>query len=332
MDAAAALEDGEETEESALSGLHAKVFIVERGWNASVTVGSGNATRPALLTGANVELFATLAGRRSQVGKVADLLGENGFGRMTRPFVREELPADDNARSADAQLEDARREISRGGLRLRCERAEAGDGAAPLWRLWLVPPRSLDLAGVGAISVWAITRGEGHAHELLTLLRQGQAADLGLMPLVDLTRFLAFRLTDGEEDVSLLFSAGFEVDGLPSERQAAILRWVIDSKDAFLRYLRLLLAEVGDPFSLALVAQNGVGGGARRGGKDDAPILEEMVRAFCRGSYPMLAIERLMARLGIPEAGDADPVPEEFRALWSTFRIALEAQGFFRGE
>jgi hypothetical protein len=321
----AVAEDGAEIEESDLSGLHAKVLIAERGWDASVTVGSGNATRPALLSGANVEIFATLTGRRSQIGKVADLLGEDGFGRMTRPFVRGELPLlDDEKRAAKARLENARREICRRGLRLRCERAEVRDGDAPLWRLWLVPSEALGLAGVGQLGVWPITLGEGHARDVLAPLRQGQPTDLGLMPVVDLTRFLAFQLTDGEEDVSLLFSAGFVVCGLPAERNAAILRWVIDSKEKFLRYIRMLLAEIGDPFSFALAAQIANGEGERRGAKDDAPIIEEMVRALCRGGYPMLAIERLMARLGEAEAGEPDPVPAEFRALWNTFRVALD--------
>jgi hypothetical protein len=53
------------------------------------------------------------------------------------------------------------------------------------------------------------------------------------MPLVDLTRFLACHLTDETEDVSILFSTGLMMEGLPAERHAAILRWVIDSKDAF---------------------------------------------------------------------------------------------------
>ncbi len=48
----AATEDGEEEDAAALQGLHAKAFIAERGWDTAITVGSGNATRPALLTGA----------------------------------------------------------------------------------------------------------------------------------------------------------------------------------------------------------------------------------------------------------------------------------------
>jgi hypothetical protein len=75
---------------TALQGLHAKAFIAERGWDTAITVGSGNATRPALLTGSNVEIFTTLTGKRSRVGSVEEILGDKGFGRLTRPFVRDE--------------------------------------------------------------------------------------------------------------------------------------------------------------------------------------------------------------------------------------------------
>jgi hypothetical protein len=146
------------------------------------------------------------------------------------------------------------------------------------------------------------------------------------MPLVDLTRFLACHLTDEKEDVSILFSTGLMMDGLPAERHGAILRWMIDSKDAFFRYLRLLLSESGDPFAAALVAQAGSGQGAWRAASDDAPILEEMVRAFCRGGDQLRAIERLIARLETSDGADTDPIPAEFRALWNTFRIALATE------
>lgn len=327
LDEMATTEDGEEEDATALQGLHAKAFIAERGWDTAITIGSGNATRPALLTGKNVEIFATLTGKRSRVGSIEEILGEKGFGRLTRPFVRNEMSAADAAQlAAEARLELARREICRTGLKLRCERCEPTDEGASTWRVWLVPPEQMPLAGIGALRVWPITRGEGHAHSVLELLRQGQPADLGTMPLVDLTRFLACHLTDEKENLSILFSTGLMMDGLPAERHAAILRWVIDSKDAFFRYLRLLLSELGDPFAAALAAQDGSGQAAWRSASDDAPILEEMVRAFCRGGDQLRAIERLIARLETGDGVDTDPIPAEFRALWNTFRIALATQ------
>jgi hypothetical protein len=332
LDEMAATEDGEELEPTALQGLHAKAYIAERGWDTTITVGSGNATQPAFLSGRNVELFATLTGKRSRVGSVEEILGEKGFGRLTRPFVPDELAAADSVRlAAEARLDAARRELCRSGLKLRCEREPSGDDGHTLWRVWLTPPATLALTGIGALRVWPITRGEGHAQDALEGLRLGRPIDLGAMPLLDLTQFLACHVSDQDSEFSILFSTGFILEGLPSERHAAILRWVIDSKDAFFRYLRLLLSELGDPFAAALAAQAGSGSGAWGTGDDDAPLLEEMVRAFCRGGDQLHAIERLITRLEVNAEGETDPVPPEFRALWETFRIALAAREHARG-
>jgi len=323
----AATEDGEEIDAGALQGLHAKAFIAETGWDTAITVGSGNATVPALLSGSNVEVFATLTGKRSRVGSVDEILGDKGFGRLTRPFAPDETPLPDAAlRAAEARLDAARREICRHGLKLHCERIQAANDAAPLWRVSLIPSAPVALLGIGSLRVWPITRGEGHSQDALEKLRLGETVDLGAMPLIDLTRFLAFNLADKDSNVPLLFSTGLLVDGLPSERHAAILRSVIDSKDKFFRYLRFLLSDLGDPFAAVLVVQGGSGPGGWRMAVDDAPILEEMVRAFCRGGDQLHAIERLIARLQPEDLTEEGPVPAEFWSLWETFRAALKAQ------
>lgn len=327
LDEMAATEDGEEPDGATLHGLHAKAFVAETGWHTAITLGSGNATRPALLSGRNVELFATLTGKRSRVGSVEEILGDAGFGRLTRPFVPDELAAADaEQRAAEAHLEAARRDLCRRGLKLRCERAEPADDGSALWRVWLLTPVPLPLTGIGALRVWPITRGEAHGRDALEALRLGHPVDLGAMPLVDLTRFLACHLTDVGGGFAALFSTGLEMEGLPAERHAAILCWVIDSREAFLRYLRLLLSELGDPFAAALAAHAGTGRGAWHDAADDMPLLEEMVRAFCRGGDQLQAIERLITRLEAARAHEADPIPAAFRTLWNTFRVALTAQ------
>jgi hypothetical protein len=124
------------------------------------------------------------------------------------------------------------------------------------WCVWLRPANSLLHAGIGALSVWPITRGENHGQDALDDLRQGRPVDLGIRPLIDLTRFLACRLSDATRTASALFSIGLVIEGLPVNRHAAILRSIINSRDAFFRYLRLLLSELGDPFGAAFAAQN----------------------------------------------------------------------------
>ena len=330
LDDMAASEDGEEVEPESLQGLHAKAFIQEVGWDTVLTVGSGNATQAALANRQvvnNVEVFATLTGKASKVGSVENILGAQGFGRLLCPFVAGEVSADAVAvKAAERRLEDGRRAICKAGLVLRCERAPAVDGDAAGWRVWLTVARPLVLVSVASAFVWPITRGEGHRCDVLAALAAGDDLDLGVMPLADLTRFIAFQITDTASEARLLFSVGLPMDGVPAERPSAIFRSIITNRDAFFRYLRLLLSELGDPFAAALAAQVGAGEGTwGRGGGDDLPLLEDLVRALCAGDGRLTAVERLITRLAA-EDSSTDPVPAEFRSLWDAFRAAMPVE------
>ncbi len=59
------------SEDFPLVGLHAKVYVVDEGWNASVFTGSANATHAAF--SANVEFLTQLRGKRSVCGVEAVL-------------------------------------------------------------------------------------------------------------------------------------------------------------------------------------------------------------------------------------------------------------------
>ncbi|MEQ1713461.1 MAG: phospholipase D family protein, partial [Hyphomicrobium sp.] len=180
LDEMAVTEDGEEVSASELQGLHAKAFIAEIGWDTILTIGSGNATRPALISGNNVELFASLQGKRSRVGSIEQIMGSKGFGRLTRAFVASELdPVDPAVVTAEALLDDARRALCRGALRLRCERLEREDAGEHPWRVLLTPSGPVSLKGIGSLSAWPITRGDGHACEVLSGLQAGESVDLG---------------------------------------------------------------------------------------------------------------------------------------------------------
>jgi hypothetical protein len=258
------------------------------------------------------------------LGDVADdILGAQGFGRLLRPLEASDAAAlSAEAKAAERRLEDARRILCKASLALRCERAAAEGEDAGGWRVWLTRAKPLILPNLAAAYVWPITRGEGHRRDVLAALTSGESVDLGVMPLADLTRFVAFQLSDTESEARILFSLGLPMDGVPGERHAAIFRSIITNRDAFFRYLRLLLSEWGDPFAAALAAQSGAEGAWGRGGGDDVPLLEDMVRALCSGDGRLNAVERLISRLSADDS-DADPVPVEFRALWDAFRTAM---------
>ena len=293
MDEFAETEDGEDDDsddEAAhpLGGLHAKVFVQENGWDTSITIGSGNATRPALLTGRNVEVFASLTGKRSQVGSISDIFGPDGFGRVLRAFRPAEIPQRDTGqRAAEQRIENARRELVNAGLALCCTAQKDEEGGQALWKVILQPGQSVPLDGLGSATCWPITLGEPHAHDVLTALRGGDSIEIGTMPLIDVTRFVAFRLADATYDeTTALFALGLRISGLPTTRHQAVLRWVLDSREAFLRYLRLLLADAGDPLSAQFAAGSAKGGGSWHTAADDEPILEDMVPSAVAWSRP----------------------------------------------
>jgi hypothetical protein len=327
LDDMAASEDGEENAPESLQGLHAKAFIQEIGWDTVLTVGSGNATQAALADRRvvnNVEVFATLTGKSSKVGSVENILGAQGFGRLLCPFVVGEVYADAAVvKAAERRLEDVRRLICKAGLALRCERAPAKGEDAGGWQVWLICGKQLTLDCLASAFVWPITRGEGHRRDVMSALAAGNDVDFGVMHLADLTRFIAFQLTDAKSDTRLLFSVGLPMEGIPAERHAAIFRSIITNRDAFFRYLRLLLSELGDPFAVALAAHSGTTEGEwGRGGEDDIPLLEDLVRALCAGDDRLTIVERLITRLAAEDA-EVDPVPAEFRALWQAFRSVM---------
>ena len=220
MDEFAETEDGEgddSDDEAAhpLGGLHAKVFVQENGWDTAITIGSGNATRPALLTGRNVEVFATLTGKRSRVGSISDIFGPDGFGRVLRAFRPAEIPQRDaGPRAAEQRIERARRELVNAGLALSCTARKDEEGGQGLWKVILQPGQSTPLDGLGSATCWPITLGEAHAHDVLMALRDGDSIEIGTMPLIDVTRFVAFRLTDAtHEETTALFALGLRING-----------------------------------------------------------------------------------------------------------------------
>ncbi|MFP3542736.1 phospholipase D family protein [Rhizobium sp. SIMBA_035] len=329
LDEMAETEDGEEPYRNEQQGLHAKIFIQEDGRDVRLTLGSGNATNSALLPGgratSNVEVFATLHGLRRHLGGIDEILGETGFGRMTRTYQPDEVePPDPADVSADQNLLQARRALARGALSLRCE-AKEEDGAKR-WKLWLVPPKGgLRLDKLGRVRAWPITLGEGHARDALAGIRSGSPIDLGTTALVDLTSFIAIEITDQATRRTELFSTGMTVEGMPEERDLAILNHVIDSRQKFMAYLRLLLASYIDQ-PLPPLGQNGKGKGFWGSGAADAPLFEDLVRALCAGDGRLATVDRLIRRLSPKtDAVAEDRVPAEFKELWQVFRTVMEA-------
>ena len=321
-------EENADSQDQALSGLHAKAYIQEFFYDTWVTVGSGNATSPALLSGRNVEVFATLIGKRSRVGGIDDILGLDCFGQLLEPYRRSPVPdVDPEQHAADGRIDSAFKELVGTDLKVRCERHTADGSSEALWRLVCHVDRALDLDGMDSVKVWPITRSEQNGVHALECLRRADPLEIAMLPLADITRFFALHLRDASGKAERLFTLGFELDGLPANRAESVVRSLVENREAFLRYLRLLLADPSDPYSAQIAARSA---DTPNHGKSwaellyDEAVLEDMVRALVKGRDRLAAIRRLMKRLEGLEADGIATVPAEFLQMWDSFSKALD--------
>lgn len=307
LDENAETEDGEETPKRDSVGLHAKAFLVRAGWYVHLYVGSANASDAALLRGNNVEVLAELVGRRSRVGPVESLLEPTDLMGVLTDYVMGEAPSAPSEEEirAEAALDLAHRALVAAALRIRCAAADSD-----AWTLTLAPvPPLPPVEG----TVWPLSVKEAAAVPLI-----GESP-LGTFATADVTGLVAFRLTSAGR--ARAFALNVPVDGLPPDRDAAVLRRVIRNREGFLRYLRLLLGHfAGDEGG----AGDGAGAGSwwvATGGGGDA-LLEDLVRAFARDRSRLADVRRLVDRVR-REDGD-EIVPADFLALWDVFVAALE--------
>jgi hypothetical protein len=316
---AAEADDGEDTAERAPTmGLHAKVYIAERGLNTHIYVGSANATTAALVAARNVELVAELIGRTERVGGVDTLLAPGGLRDLLTEYGRpEEPPAEDPARvAAEELLERVWRSLRDGGIVVTCARQ------TDTWSLHLRASGALPLHGAIAVHVWPVTLLRDRSRSALPFA-EGAEVVFPDVALESLTSLFAFEIVAEVADLRRRFVLNLPIEGLPvEERDSAVIRQIVRNRESFLRYLLLLLG------GLELEGSAGVGGTGFVGGRwgtgfDDLPLLEEMTRAFCREPHRLGWVRDLMRRLQNGE-NIGEIVPDEFRDLWATFERALE--------
>ncbi|MGC9418968.1 MAG: phospholipase D family protein [Rhodovulum sp.] len=325
LDELAETEDGEETPEEQdrrvpSRGLHAKAFITERHSSTEITIGSGNATGPALIGGENVEVFATLSGYSRHLGTMEDQLAPERLGRYLRdftPFTPPDLSAETDG---NRRLDAVRQALTRASLRLQCQE-EDGMRIA----LSISADDEVRLPEGTDLRVWPLVSGAEHGVDLGHVGMHPQM--LGRMALKDVTRWLGVRLRDEESGVEQVFSMGATLLGLPEVRTAEILRSIIENREAFLRYIRLLLGDVSEAARALFAARTGGDLSGVFGRGHGEPILEDMVRALAGDGRQLRDIERLVDRLGQSRDGRGDPViPDDFLQLWETFREVLPDQ------
>lgn len=282
-----------------LSGLHAKFVVSERDYSASVQLGSANYTTAARTL--NVELVATLEGKKGESG-IDSIWGDEhraGLRNIVVPYARSEVPeeADDTAQRA---LEQWHASLALHELRLAV--TQDADDDYSMTGSWAVPDAP---AGVRS--------------SIAPLSKPGSQLTLGDMlvwrhlALARVTPFMILTSRLGTVQVETLLIASLE--GAP-DRKSAVYDEMLSDPRALVRFLALLLAEPDDPLTAFLEAGFGeVASTDTAGSWEGSPVVlfEPLMRAAAAGSP---ALKRFVEGVGdIIASGRENLLPVEVQAL-----------------
>lgn len=289
--------------------LHAKLYIADRGWDASLWTGSANATHAAF--GGNVEFLVELKGRKKKLGVDAFLAKHSGtvsirdlLDEYQRP---ESTDPDADLEALDQAIEGVRRElavlpwyvsVSPGSTAEHFVVTVGADGEFPM-----LPQQvqvTLRLLSLGAATAVRLSEAAG---------AKVTFEDVGLE---SLTAFVALELsaTQNGKTRNSSFVVNAKLVGDPPNRRDRLIRSMLSDRRAVVRYLLLLLAEVNEDVEFAL----GVGSGPGRWGStfsvdQSEALLEPLLRTFQRDHARLTAVASLVRDLS--SASDtASLVPE----------------------
>lgn len=296
-----------------LDGLHAKLFVIDRGWNASVFSGSFNATKHAF--DHNVEFMVELVGKRSRFG-VDEFLqlvkGETTFADLLQKYDLNTpvVPIDKTERQIDNLIQAVKRAAAVARPRLNV--TPAGD--ADLFDLtlgWTRAPVWPD--GTFELRAWPITLHAERGQLIAPSITFGRLSYMGLTPLMA----FSVAVTVGDIKRESVFVMNLPLDGAPDDRQDRVVRSLIENRDQLLRYILFLLAcgeeaaaSSGDLRRL-LEAAGATGGYARQ----SPYVLETMMRALHRSPRQLERVASLLEVLR-KQPGSSDLLSEDFQRIW----------------
>jgi hypothetical protein len=307
--------------------LHAKLFVIDDGWNASVLTGSANASRAALHE--NVEFLVELRGSKKVLGieallePASDKRSPIGFRELLvewRPdTLAERREALIEEREAELRIERLQRALAAVELVVRARPAEGSTEREPLWDVTLEAP-----------SGWSLPEGGFEVLGWPSRLPSERAGALGndgpelarfaRLSTDALTPFFAFELRPpgGERDRWKRFAMNLPTEGFPGDRESRVLRHLLSDRSQVLRLLWMLLKR--EKLDVAALLCTGEGDG-RSQAPQLFPLLEALLESFARDRTHLAEVARLVDDLTRTPEG-RELLPEGFLEVWEPVRAA----------
>lgn len=318
-----------------LQGLHAKLYLCERGWDAHVFVGSANATFSAFQR--NVEFLVELVGKKSRVGIQPLMDGEraNSLRSMLVPWRRPEAPGEEDEEAAEQKklekaLDVLRKEL--GGLPWKATVTPDKKG---LFRLTLQLRQKLKGEPPGVkFLCWPSSRpGEKRALQIgaiPTLAWDGCTCEqLTAFFVIEMT--LSIRKKKTECSARQTFAFHVPLEGAPEDRAERILHRLLQTEGTLEQYLMMLLSPE-EASSRGLVASQGLPqqfAASIPGHPSQAaprlPLFETMLRSAYHAPEKLVAVGRLLSDLKKTPEG-RQLIPDGLGAFWSSLSAVLREE------
>jgi len=306
-----------------LSGLHAKLYIVERDRRAHVFVGSANATDAAWR--GNDELLVEIVGRPAVYGIGAALDDKSGFGGVLLAYSLGEPAAPDPDEELRHTLENALRDLAA----LSYTATVDAEPEATFLRVASteVLRAARSLPPDARLSIEPLTLN-GQAHQARFGRRFDQSWRLSREE--EITPFLVLHLESecGIEHVEVSTIAMAHLVGDPADRLDRLLAGQVETPEKFLRFAMLMLELSGDdPTPIpepSFVSVGSVGHGS--GSLTEEGLLEAVLRALTRSPSTIDELDRLAARLTATDAG-RKVLPDGWDSFWPSVLQARQQLG-----
>jgi hypothetical protein len=298
--------------EDLLEGLHAKLFVIDRGWRTSIFTGSFNATVHAFAH--NVELMVELVGLKSRFG-IDQLLAGNadGFAKLLVKVDPETIgAADSTTQLLDDLVMKTRRAILKAEPELRVEEI-AGTNQYLVRLAWGSLKMPTGASGLAARPISLPVAAEQ------ALDAQGIRFELPLGLLTPLFQF-SFTATVGGKSQGCCFVSNLPCDWFPEDRVDFLLRELLADREKLMRHILFMLIMSTD------ADENGgegitVGWGAQGAELNFAnqTLLELLLRNLHRNPRQLARVQSLLQSLRNQGADENGPplIDPEFDKIWN---------------
>jgi hypothetical protein len=316
---------------ASLAGLHAKVYVIDRGWNASVLTGSANATHSAFHR--NVEFLTELTGKKKFCGIDAVLgvgKGEqdtsrvHSFGDLLVPYEVDDdhIPEQDSEREFEIAVDDLAKQIAERVLATRSEPM----ADANLFRLTLHPTRKRKSIQTDyEVSARLMSNSVNRWFKVNFAVPDWLLCDS--ISLVGLTSFFVFRVLESTTGAVRQFVVNAPLTNPPVGRHEALLQSILLDSDRVQRFLMLLLGD-GDATQFMDVlaghkssaASNGIVGSTISGS-----LFETLMKALTGEPDKIREAARVVEELRSSEEG-CSRLPDGFPAIWDPIFAAWSSK------